>query len=177
MRILCSIFGACLFLAVATYIPKVGAQEDISPEALTIIRQNCVSAQVALQQVQYNDAATRVNRGQGYESLLSRLIIPFNTRVTSNGYNDSAANLTTTTNKYQTALSNFKKHYDSYDDAVTDALHVKCQEKPADFYHSLVEARKQRSNIANDVASLSQLIEEYRQGAVKLKGEVKGDVQ
>lgn len=177
MRILLSVIGVSVALLTIVNTPVVADQDDISPEKQTLIRQNCVTAQVALQQIQYSDAATRVNRGQGYESLLSRLIVPLNTRATANGFNNSATNLTATTNKYQTALNSFKKHYDNYDDALTDALRVKCQDKPIAFYHYLVEARKQRSSLANDVTTLTQLIEEYHQNAIKLRSEVQNGAQ
>ncbi len=177
MRILLSVIGISLALVALQNIPAKADQDDISPEKQTLIRQNCVTAQVALQQIQYSDAATRVNRGQGYESLLSRLIVPLNTRATANGFNNSATSLTATTNKYQTALNNFKKHYDSYDDALTNALHVKCQDKPVAFYRFLVEARKQRTSLANDVTSLNQFIEEYRQNVLKLRTEVQNNAQ
>jgi len=177
MRILLSVIGIGVTLLTVIGAPVAADQDDIPPEKQALIRQNCVTTQVTLQQIQYNDAATRVNRGQGYESLLSRLIIPLNTRATANGFNSSATSLTATTNKYQTSLSNFKKHYDSYDDALTGALRVKCQEKPIVFYHYLVEARKQRSNLASDVLALTQFIEEYHQNAIKLKSEVQNNVQ
>lgn len=150
---------------------QVSALESIelTPEKLTDIKTNCVSVQVTLQKIQYNDAANRVNRGQGYESLVTRTIIPMNSRVAGNGLSSSAATLADITTRYQQAFATFKTNYEKYDDAVTNALRTKCQQKPADFYAHLTEARQQRVTLSGDIVTLAQIIEEYRQAVVRLK--------
>lgn len=147
-------------------------QTDLTPEKLADIKTSCVSMQVVLQKIQYNDAVNRVNRGQGYESLVARMMIPLNGRAAVNGFSNSASVLASTTTRYQQALDSFKNDFENYDNALSTALRVKCQEKPTDFYKNLTEARKQRTNLSNDVVNLSQLIEEYRQAVIKLKAEV-----
>ncbi len=145
---------------------------ELTPEKQTIIEQSCVSAQTVLQRIQHNDAATRVNRGQGYETLVSRLMTPLNSRATSRGYNDSASLMVDTTKRYQQGLENFKDHYKAYDDAISASLKVKCKQEPAKFYGYIEEARRQRQNLASDVGNLSGLIGEYRENVVKLRSEV-----
>ncbi|MEK7620927.1 MAG: hypothetical protein AAB395_01065 [Patescibacteria group bacterium] len=145
---------------------------DLSPEKESIIKQTCVSAQTVLQRIQHNDAATRVNRGQGYETIVSRLMVPLNTRTTSNGYNDSAPLLIDTTKNFQQALENFKEDYESYDNSVSAALRIKCQDKPADFYGYLEDARSERQKVSNGITNLAGLIGEYRVNVLKLNNEV-----
>lgn len=170
-----SIFGAIVSLVFAggIFVVVAYAQTDtLTPEKQTIITQSCILSQTTLQRIQHNDTATRVNRGQGYETILSRLMTPLNTRATSNGYNASATVLIDTTKRYQQAFGSFKNHYNNYDNAISSALKIKCKTKPVEFYGYLEEARKQRQTLAGDVDNLSSLIDEYRVGVTKLRSEV-----
>lgn len=146
---------------------------ELTDEKLSLIKQSCLGVQSSLQRIQHNDAATRVNRGQDYESLLSKLMTPLNSRSAANGFNTSAGSLINTTTLYSQAVDTFKKDYDDYDDSLTSALKTKCQSKPVEFYNNLTKARALRGNLANDVANLNSIIENYHSFAVKLKGEVK----
>ncbi len=170
MRILLSSVTIILFL----FSPVVSAFEtiELGQEKIAIIKATCVSTQVTLQQIKYNDAANRVNRGQSYESLMSRLILPMNSRAAVNGFSGSAASLASITTHYQQSLSNFKKHYEDYDDALVATLRTKCQNKPADFYRHLLEARKHRASLSSDISELAGLIEDYHQAVIKLRSEV-----
>lgn len=171
------IFLSAVFIVGSLLLSQsVGAQEqettELSPEKIIDIKASCVGVQVVLQKIKYNDAANRVNRGQGYESLVTRMIIPMNSRAAVNGFSNSAASLANITSRYQQSFKNFKKNYDNYDDALNSTLRIKCQEKSTEFYTHLTEARKYRTNLANDITSLTQIMEEYRQAVVKLKDEV-----
>ncbi len=162
-----------IFVAVVTFSSTSFAQPaDLTSEKRVIVVQTCVSAQTVMQKIQHNDAATRVNRGQAYETLISRLMTPLNTRSTSNGYNSSATLLTDTTKRYQQSLDNFKDHYKSYDNAISSALKTKCKDKPEVFYGFIEDARRERQNVANDIAALNGLINEYRVNVLKLRSEV-----
>lgn len=162
-----------IFVAVVAFSRTSFAQPaDLTSEKRAIIVQTCVSAQTVLQKVQHNDAATRVNRGQAYETVVSRLMTPLNTRSTSNGYNSSATLLVDTTKRYQQALDNFKDHYKSYDNAVSSALKTKCKDKPEIFYGYIEDARRERQSVATDVAALNSLMNEYRANVLKLRSEV-----
>ena len=157
---------------ILVFTSKSFAASDITPEKQAIIVESCVGAQTVLQRIQHNDAATRVNRGQGYETLVSRLMTPLNSRTTSGGYNNSASLMVDTTKRYQQSLESFKDNYKQYDNALSASLKVKCKTDPTKFYGYLEEARKQRQALAVDVSNLSGLIAEYRGNVVKLKSEV-----
>ena len=71
--------------------------EDTLPmtdEHIARIRANCVDAQKTLFQIHASDAGLRVNRGQIYESMSTKLMAPFNIRLVLNRID--AANLVTT---------------------------------------------------------------------------------
>ncbi len=147
---------------------SVAAQLDQSK--LDLIKINCVQAQVAVQQIQYNDAATRVNRGQSYETLLSDLINPLNSRASANGFNNNATSLTAIATRYQKNLTKFKNDYEAYDDTIGAVLRTKCRNQTDTFYEYLEKARSQRALLASDVSTLEQIISEYEAAALKLQG-------
>lgn len=170
-----TIFASITSLVFAGGIFAVVARAEtplLTAEQQTIISQNCVASQTVLQRIQHNDAASRINRGQIYETLFSRLMTPLNTRATSNGYNNSAAVLVDTTKLYQLDLERFKNHYKDYDNAIAAALRVKCKNKPAEFYSYIEKARVERQNLSSDVGNLARLIEQYKNNVFKLRSEV-----
>lgn len=144
-------------------------QVELDDAKKNIITQNCVTSQVNLQRIQYSDTATRVNRGQAYEALLSQLMTPLNSRTANNGLSGEAAQLTQITNSYQQTLRSFKKHYEQYDDAIKSSIKTRCQKKPQEFYNYLKEAQRLRTSISEDVTILDQKIEEYRKIVNDLK--------
>lgn len=148
------------------------ADVDLTPEKQTLITQNCVLSQTILQKVQHNDAATRVNRGEGYETVVARLMTPLNSRTASRGYNDAATTLIDVTKRYQDALDSFKNDYRDYDNTISSALRIKCQKDPSGFYNYIDTARKQRAQLTADISNLSALISEYRANVEKLKGQL-----
>lgn len=167
---------ASIFILLASlFVMPINAtaeQVELDDAKKDIITQNCVTSQVNLQRIQYNDTATRVNRGQAYEALLSQLMTPLNSRTANNGLSGEAAQLTQITNSYQQALRNFKKHYEQYDDAIKGAIKIRCQNKPQEFYNYLKEAQRLRASISQDVAFLDQKIEEYRKIVDDLKNKI-----
>lgn len=169
---LCAVFGAIVASSLLSVQVVQADDAQLTQEQQTAVVQTCVAAQTVLQRIQHNDAATRVNRGQGYETLISRLMTPLNSRSASQGHNASAALLIDTTNHYQRALENFKDHYQEYDNSLTSALRTKCQKQPAKFYGYLEDARQQRLVVAGDVNTLANHIAQYRSHVLKLKSEV-----
>jgi hypothetical protein len=169
-----NIFFACSILigiSVFSGVTHAEITTPLSEQKQQIIASNCQSAQVTLQQIEYNDAATRVNRGQGYERLLNMYMIPMNISVTSS--NDHALMLATLTNitaRYQQSLKNFKKHYEEYDDMISKLIQQKkCANNPDSFYNLLNEIRKKRMLLNEDIVGLDQLAGEYRSNMLKLK--------
>lgn len=142
--------------------PIVVRAVDMSPEQTQIVAQNCVSAQVSLQRLQYSDAATRVNRGYVYESLLNNFMNPMNSRLAVNGYSKEAATLSVVTDRYQNELKQFKRLYESYDDTANQAIRLKCQEKASSFYDLVRSLQEKRVKIYESVKNLDAISEEYR---------------
>ena len=159
------------FLAVAAS-PMVRAEttEPLTDQHIAAIRVGCVDALQGMLQVQRTEAATRVNRGREYESLL-RLVAAFNSRIVLNKLDAPA--MTGAASRMQERFSQFQQHYLDYADKVDATLDVNCKEAPVTFYDSLTEAREARASVASDVVEMSKLLTEYQAGLDKLKDELK----
>lgn len=156
---------AVFFAAIPAFVSAV----DMSTEKRDVVYQNCLSAQGVLQRLQYNDAATRINRGHVYEALLNDYMTPLNSRLAVNGYSTQSAQLSGITSQYQAALSSFKNHYETYDDTVTKAIKTKCQQKPDVFYGYILNAQTQRGELATSAAILDDLVESYRKATADIQ--------
>src|SRR6188508_2865151 len=120
-------------------IPSASA-EDLSPEQVAKIKQNCVAIKSSLSQLHASDALLRVNRGQMYESLATRLMDTFNSRLSSNKLDNKA--MVTVTGNYRTALASFRTDYIAYEEKLSDAINVDCVSQPNTFHTTVQEARK-----------------------------------
>lgn len=159
------------FLVVASS-PMVRAEttEPLTDQHIAAIRVGCADALQGILQVQRTEAATRVNRGREYESLL-RLVASFNSRIVLNKLDAPA--LTSTASRMQTRFTEFQQHYLDYADNADATLDINCKEAPVTFYDSLTETREARARVAADVAEMDRLLAEYQAGLDKLKDELK----
>lgn len=132
----------------------------MTDEQITRIRTNCLSAKNTLRQLSASDALLRVNRGQLYLSMSSKLMLPFNGRVVGNNF--SAKDLIAATNNYSNTLTAFQTDYKRYEQEMTKVLHIDCSKEPVSFYDSVAAARVIRHQVHADVIQLHTYIEEYR---------------
>jgi hypothetical protein len=141
-------------------LTHVSADGSIMTDAqVTRIQANCVSAKTTLNQIHASDALLRVNRGQIYEFMTTKLMSPFNVRAKSN--NLDTTDLVTTTNNYNTALTTFINDYKNYEEQLSTTLQIDCTKQPVAFYDSVTSARDKRSTVHGDVVALHQYIDSY----------------
>lgn len=124
------------------------------------IRANCIEAQSTLTQLHKSDVGLRVNRGQLYESILTKLMNPLNARVVA-GKLDGAA-LTTLTASYEQQFGEFRANYTAYDDAMVKLLRINCTNQPVAFYDSVADARAKRQQVYVSNQALQKTIEQYK---------------
>lgn len=134
--------------------------EDLTPDQTERVKANCVSIKNSLEQLHATDALLRVNRGQVYESVASKLMDKFNDRLSSNRLDNKA--MTTVTTNYRTALATFRTDYIAYEQKLSEAMRIDCTAQPNTFHTSLQEARKLRTKVHTDVLKLHRLIDDYR---------------
>lgn len=123
------------------------------------IRLNCVSAKNTVEQLHASDALLRVNRGQIYESMTTKLMAPFNDRANSNHYDING--LTLAIQNYNSMLTTFRTDYQSYEEQLSSALNIDCTKEPVAFYDAVSLARTLRSQVHADVTHLNQYIDDY----------------
>ena len=156
--------GISLIAAVCVTVGIVGVSSAQSPlmtdEQIERIRSNCVVAKNTLNQLHTSDALLRVNRGQIYEYMSTKLMDRFNGRASSNRF--EVTDLTSAAQTYSSALATFRLSYQSYEEQLSKALAIDCRKEPVSFYDAVASARTKRTQVYVDVVKLHQHIDEYR---------------
>lgn len=139
----------------------------LSDTELNYIKSNCVPAKNTLNQLHASDALLRVNRGQVYESITTKLMQRFAHRVENNKLDASAINAVLA--NYTAALAAFRADYIVYEQSLTAAIHADCSTNPGDFYIAISEARAHRLVVHSDIERLNNLIDQYQQEFTNIK--------
>ncbi len=124
------------------------------------IRSNCIEAQSALTQLHTSDALLRVNQGQLYELISTKLMAPFNGRVALNKLD--ATKLITVSTAYDQELMAFRANYKLYEEAMSRTLKINCINQPVAFYDSVGETRDKRKVVYNNSIDLKTYIQKYK---------------
>ena len=135
------------------------APEQLTDEQRSHIVSECTQIKGSLSQLHATDALLRVNRGQVYESISTKLMLPFNARLNASGLDNKA--MTTLAMQYQTALDQFRTDYISYEKKVAETLRIDCAQQPDQFYQSILEARGLRSTVHDDIGTLHHALDDY----------------
>jgi outer membrane murein-binding lipoprotein Lpp len=128
---------------------------------MTLLHANAQTAPMTSQQTEhFSDALLRVNRGQIYESMSTKLMEKFNSRVASNGF--SNIDLVSVTTNYGLMLDTFRSDYITYEAQLSSALNINCSNQPVIFYDTVSSARAKRNQVHADVVKLNQYIDQYQ---------------
>ncbi len=136
------------------------AAADLSDEQLGRIQANCLSIKGSLNQLHATDGLLRVNRGQIYESLGTKLMNNFNSRLGNNGLDNKG--LIAVTQGYKSAQMTFINDYISYEQQLSSLIRIDCAKEPRIFHDGLESARLKRAAVHTDVARLHKYIDDYR---------------
>jgi hypothetical protein len=159
-RLLC--FWVIIAIALCPFIigDKVFAQHEQLPSSqISKIKANCSSAKSILNRLHATDALLRVNRGQLYDSLETKLMDQFNSRVALNGLN--GVELLSVTTEYKNAMDNFRSNYQTYEEAMTDLIGIDCYNSPQEFYYKVEDVRNDRSQVHESVVKLNEQADNY----------------
>ena len=133
----------------------------LTDDQVEYIRNNCTDTQTALKSLYATDAVARVNLGQQYEAVATRLMVPMNNRVLLNKLD--GAELSKTTVEFNKELDNFRKAlYPPYKNAITSLVGMNCYNQPIEFYDGVVEALAMRAGLRSSVEKLGKLLTQYR---------------
>lgn len=165
MKLSTLLVSAAALVSVAVISTPVFAQTSSEAPAVMTdthiqrIKQNCKAATRTIQQIHANDGPLRVNRGQIYDSMSSKLMTPLNSRLIVNKLD--ASSMVKITAQYSNTLTDFRESYKSYDNQMSDVLEIDCIRQPVRFYDEVAEARKLRGIVHANVVKLHTLITEY----------------
>ena len=150
-----------LLVCSTAYIKIVSAQSSEPTDAqILLVRENCLPLKSTLNQLHASDALLRVNMGQLYESVSIKLMNGFNNRIENNNLNNNT--LASTTKSYNSLLDKFRTDYQSYEEQLSSAMNVDCQNQSKSFYNAISLARTYRSRVHADVLKLNQSITHYQ---------------
>lgn len=141
---------------------SVNAQSaQLSEQQLSQIKGECTATKSTLNQLHSSDALLRVNTGQLYETIATKLMARFNERANYNNMDDDL--LVASANNFNSLLSNFRSDYIIYEQHLTAAIDTDCAAQPATFYDAVALARTSREKMHNDVVLLNQALDQYDQ--------------
>ncbi len=164
--------AAALLTAAALTPVRAQSSADLTSDQLNQVKTTCLATQNTLRQLRTSDALLRVNRGQLYELMSSKLMEPFNTRLQNNSVDARA--FTDTSSRYAEALNSFRADYQSYDEQMSAALNINCTGQPGKFYDAIVSARTKRLTVHDDILKMNQLINSYGQLVQYLQSSTNG---
>jgi len=155
-----AVFTLVAATLLATFAFKNSYAEELSDEQKTRIQANCLSIKGSLNQLHASDALLRVNRGQVYESVGTKLMNSFNSRLANNGLDNKG--LVVVGGEYQTVLATFRTDYQLYERQLSAAIRIDCEKTPSEFHTALEDARAKRAAVYDDVQRLNETIDDYR---------------
>lgn len=157
-------FLAVLALVIASSVSVFAVQKshaaDLTAEQYGRIQANCTTIIGSLNQLHASDALLRVNRGQLYESIGTKLMNSFNGRLGNNSLDNKG--LVAVTNSYQSTLATFRTDYQAYEQQLSAAMRIDCTKDPSGFHVALESARTKRATVRTDIIRLNQYIDDYR---------------
>lgn len=170
--VLCSML---LLAGMAGRTVRAQTEPSMTEQQIEYIRQNCVRAQSSLNQLHASDALLRVNRGQLYESISTKLMAPLNSRIALNRL--GGLKLTSTTLEYDRQLNAFRSNYKQYEEAMSRTLEIRCANQPVAFYDSLKDTREKRQKVNADTVALNSLLQAYKTNFEEFAESLEGDNQ
>ena len=168
-------FYLASFLIASSLLVTPRAVEAQSVDATAdseIIKTLDSSVRVAIKNIHTNDALTRVNVGQRYNSISTKLMARLNGRLAINKLDSSK--LVNITNEFESTRLKFNSNYNDYDTAMTDLQRANCSNNVADYYQKLTVAREARNKLSEDVKVLDELLVRYKEEVQVIKNSLSG---
>lgn len=148
-----------LSTAVALAGASASRAESLTDAQIESIKANCFTVRNTLNQLHTSDAILRVNIGQRYESMSTKLMGRFNRRVSTNGLQNTS--LLQATNDYVSSLNDFRSLYRAYEEHLATATRIDCNSKPSEFYEAIISAQEKRKEVHGAVIKLDGGLKGY----------------
>ncbi len=172
-RIFIAISASVLLMGapvLAAEIKPISAKKATPVQEQKIIRE-CKNIQGQLGRLHSNDALTRVNLGQNYEVISSKLMANLNTRIVSNKLNGSE--LVALSAEFSENMEYFRENYQIYERELTKLSQMDCSENANKFYDQLEIVRYQRGELNFNTTKLYEIAEEYQKALGRFEEMIK----
>lgn len=153
-------FSIAIVLMMLLVSPSANALV-LSSSQIQLMSRYCTQASGHLKRLHHADALLRVNLGQHYENISTRLMAPMNSRIALAG--GDGVEMSKTTVAFNQELKDFRAAYFDYDRSISDAMDIDCQSQPVEFYQAIEISRSERARVHDHVQKLGSLIEDYKQ--------------
>lgn len=157
LLILVAVLAGSLFAIHATASAQEAA--PMTDAHIQRILANCEQASHTLAQLHASDALLRVNRGQLYDLISTKLMARMNSRLALNRLD--AGKLISASAAFDRALTEFRTNYQLYEVQLAATLRINCKKQPVAFYDAVSESRKLRITVHDSVEKLQHYIKEY----------------
>ena len=155
--------GCVALLGVLFYVTAQSAQADdrppLSSEHKQKIVANCTSAKSSIHQLHRSDVLLRVNRGQLYEYIGTKLMARLNSRLALNQLD--AGTMVAIAAQYDKDLNAFRNAFRTYEEQVTAVLRIDCAKEPETFYYAIRDAKNKRSTVHQQITNLNDSVDDY----------------
>jgi hypothetical protein len=131
------------------------------------IQSECSNIKNHLKKLRSNDALMRVNLGQNYETISTRLMANLNVRISTNKLN--GAKLVEKSAEFNENIGYFRDNYQIYEKELVKLTEIDCTKKPRDFYIQLERVRYYRSELNFNTTKLAEIGKEYKSSLSEFK--------
>lgn len=149
--------------------PVLAQSAAVSTDAAAVdkIRSNCAAVRLVVRRIHTNDMLVRVNVGQSYNVISSKLMARFNSRAVLSQVDSTE--LVRLANDFEKMRKTFNSNFNTYESALTKLMRINCEEDSARFYDKLVEAREARAELRGNTQTMNELIVQYKKQVEKIK--------
>lgn len=146
--------------ATAVRAQQAPASPPMTDAMVAHIRDVCVQSQASLSRLHASDALLRVNQGQALESISTRLMTPFNSRMALNQLDSGT--MASITSGFVDQLDKFRTDYQAYEEVMNRATQMDCVKQPVAFYDAVNEARTKRGVVHERMVAMQKAITDYK---------------
>ena len=147
-------------LAGLVLVQPTKAETVVTDDLIDKIETNCVENLASLRRLHQTDAFLRNDRGELYQSISKKLMVPLNQRLAANELNGSE--LVETSADFNKEYTTFYNDYIKYDNAMSQLLDIDCLKEPVTFYTSLLDTRQKRAALNTSDQKLVTYIKQYK---------------
>lgn len=165
--LVCAVMIGVVSLGLTHTVRGEEASNIITDDQIAAIKMNCTGLQANLNRLLQSDKLLRIDRGNLYRLISSRLMVPLNQRIASNQLD--GGNLVQLTASYNTAYQTFFNAYKDYETSLSAALAIDCTRQPTTFYDQVADARTKRQALHAASAKLVDLAAQYKSSFLEFR--------